>query len=277
MHEKCKDAVPAIHLIHTVSEVDIVLAVTKLNKPRHFVFEWWSDKHLLVRLDLHKKDNEEKAIDILTTRMPKLLREFKNTRAEKEVCLILVNGNAVVRTSPDREWNLMHPGDGHVLVYTDTLIRYPWDPDFNPHRYKTFPNRFEADYFARRRIGTFYRSVEVLSEKGIKIIIKRLVPLRWETHIEDLFRNCSHQKEVLENLYRRIMGSDWDRAEKIHGWPRVHPKDHYRLSKMFVEFDLEHHPDVLPGGLWTSAGFSSDSSVPEGNVDLSGIEIEYQV
>ncbi|MBX6424166.1 hypothetical protein [Thermosulfurimonas sp. F29] len=279
LREKGKSAVLATLLVHTMADGDVFLAGSKLDKLRHFVFEWWGKEDLNLRhLDLEKRDHQEEAIEYLTEQMPAIFEGFRRVFNERERHLVLINGDAISRVVPHRKWNEERPGENKVRPYMFPLYRNPWEEDFPWGNYLVFPNQFEADYFARCRLPLLYwRDVAILSETGRKEFIKRLVPLRWETHIEPIFEQALHQREALETLYREVFGVDFDRAKTIIGWPRVNPKDHYRLTKLFSEFDRKCHPDVLPGGLWMNAGFSADESVPEGYADLSGIVIKFEV
>ena len=93
--------------------------------------------------------------------------------------------------------------------------------------------------------------------------------------VEEVFRNSTHQGEVLEKLYRMVF-PDWDRIERLEGWPVVNRGTWKHIAKLFMEFDKKHHPEVLPGGLWLNKGFSWDDEVPAGYVDLERCKIIYK-
>jgi len=81
------------------------------------------------------------------------------------------------------------------------------------------------------------------------------------------------QGDALVAIYRLAFGSDWDRAVKVDGWPACNKETWKAISKLFMEFDRVHHPDVLPGGAWMNSGFSSldGEGLEDWQVRLCGI------
>jgi len=73
--------------------------------------------------------------------------------------------------------------------------------------------------------------------------------------IDSLFESCTHQEDVLMGLYKMVF-PNWDAVKSIQGFPKVSRKTSFYISGKFIEFDKEHHPDVLNGGLWLNSGFS---------------------
>lgn len=77
--------------------------------------------------------------------------------------------------------------------------------------------------------------------------------------ISKFFAICTNQLEVWQLLYSHVH-PDWDDIVKMIGYPQISYATNNELMKNFIEFDRRFHPDVQPGGLWMSAGFSSLNS-----------------
>ena len=278
--EKGRDAVLSDLLVNVQVGSDVFMGGSKLDKLRYFTFEWWAKKHgrdFLVDLKSEKsKPAMEHAVAFLTKYMKEILDEFQRTLNEKEEHIILVNDRPVVKATPDRSWNRWSPGDARVKVYTyASLIESPWDENFPWKRCLVFPNRFEAEYFARCRLSGNFDAITLVSEKGREEVIKYTKEFSWFV-VQSVFKSASDQREVLSKLYDYVTNFRFKKARKVVGYPRLNPEDHKRITELFMEFDRKHHPDVIPGGLWLNAGFSSDKSVPKGHADLSGMIVEYE-
>lgn len=74
--------------------------------------------------------------------------------------------------------------------------------------------------------------------------------------VKELFETCDHQADVLIGIYRMVF-PEYDFIEAFDGWPKINPETSKEISRMFMDFDQVHHPDVLNGGLWMNCGFSS--------------------
>ncbi len=92
--------------------------------------------------------------------------------------------------------------------------------------------------------------------------------------VDSLFKSSRHQNEVIDGLHKMIF-PDWDEVEKMEGWPTVNPETWKYIAWRFREFDIKHFRDVVPGGAWVNRGFSSDTSVPAGYVDISTCKLKY--
>jgi hypothetical protein len=64
------------------------------------------------------------------------------------------------------------------------------------------------------------------------------------------------QEAVLIALYRTVL-PDWDRIEKLNGWPSCNKNTWKYIAKRFMEFDSHHHPECVAGGAWMNTGFST--------------------
>ncbi len=97
-----------------------------------------------------------------------------------------------------------------------------------------------------------------------------------EEEITNIFSTAETQQQAALALYRKAL-PDYDRLEKIEGYPRVSHSTAVRLFDLFINFDKEHHPDVMPGGLWLDCGFagSAEGNLPDWTVDLSRVKLHY--
>lgn len=92
--------------------------------------------------------------------------------------------------------------------------------------------------------------------------------------IDGVFDNAASQEDYLLAIYRRCI-HDWDEhqgeAWKLRGWPRIHNKTWEYIARKAMDWDRQH-VSALPGGAWINWGFSSDNTLAEWDVDVSGIE-----
>jgi hypothetical protein len=95
--------------------------------------------------------------------------------------------------------------------------------------------------------------------------------------VERIFKESKHQRQAADELSRLVF-PNYDNISKIHGYPRVSQETSVRLFEQFIAFDREHHPDVLPGGLWLNCGFSGTCSrdLPDWSVDASQVRLHRQ-
>jgi len=68
-----------------------------------------------------------------------------------------------------------------------------------------------------------------------------------------------HQFDACLLLYKEVL-PDWDRIEKVDGYPQVTKKTNEYIFRKFMDFDDKHHKNVLRGGLWMNNGFGTCSA-----------------
>lgn len=66
---------------------------------------------------------------------------------------------------------------------------------------------------------------------------------------------ASDQGQVLINLYKLVF-PEWEIIKQIDGFPEVGEELDVLILDLFVKFDRETHPGILPGGIWINSGFS---------------------
>ena len=78
--------------------------------------------------------------------------------------------------------------------------------------------------------------------------------------LQEIFETAEHQERALIALYRMLI-PDWNRLERLEGFPVVGQEMWQYICQLFIDFDQKHHPRVLNGGLWIHAGFSSSADL----------------
>jgi len=78
--------------------------------------------------------------------------------------------------------------------------------------------------------------------------------------LQQIFEQAEHQERALIELYRMVI-PDWDRLERLEGFPLVGKEMWQYICQLFIDFDQKYHSRVLNGGLWIHAGFSSSADL----------------
>ena len=92
--------------------------------------------------------------------------------------------------------------------------------------------------------------------------------------ILNIFQSGRTQSEVLVEIYKLAL-PEWDRIEKVHGFPEVGTEFWNFICREFVEFDRRHHPRVFAGGLWLNNGFQSNPKLDPWELSLANCTVEY--
>ncbi len=95
-----------------------------------------------------------------------------------------------------------------------------------------------------------------------------------QERIDRIFEQASHQSECIVNIYK-IVFPDWDRIDRIGGYPTVGCEMWLYICKKFIEFDKTHHPECLNSGIWINNGFSSSKSLNDWEIDMSKCSVTY--
>jgi hypothetical protein len=79
-----------------------------------------------------------------------------------------------------------------------------------------------------------------------------------ENKVRVLFDTCETQGIVLLELLKMIYPDieSWDKSLRLNGWPEVNEHTNDILYRLFIEYDKNHHPEVISGGLWMNRGFA---------------------
>ena len=92
--------------------------------------------------------------------------------------------------------------------------------------------------------------------------------------ITAVFDRCDHQQAVLIDLYKLVF-PEWDCISKIEGYPETGCDLWKFICRLFQEFDRNHHPDCMPGGLWMNTGFSVNSELQPWEVSFKNCRVKY--
>jgi hypothetical protein len=87
-----------------------------------------------------------------------------------------------------------------------------------------------------------------------------------------IFAASANQSEALLRIYALFI-PDWDQVEAVKGWPTLGQDLNDFIARLFIAYDTNHHPEVLPGGVWLNRGFSSSSKLAPWAVDLASCEV----
>jgi hypothetical protein len=90
-----------------------------------------------------------------------------------------------------------------------------------------------------------------------------------ENKVKELFDTCETQGLVLFELLKMIYPDieDWGPDVRLDGWPEANDYTNDTLYKLFIEYDKNHHPEVISGGLWMNRGFAySDEKLEDWEV-----------
>lgn len=93
-----------------------------------------------------------------------------------------------------------------------------------------------------------------------------------KTYIQSIFSKHDHQRKVMADLYKLIL-PDWEKIEKIEGYPEAGRELSIFISKQFMQFDRKHHPGCMPRGAWMNTGFSSKSNLDPWQVSLKNCRV----
>ena len=97
-----------------------------------------------------------------------------------------------------------------------------------------------------------------------------------QKNIDKIFADAKNQHEYWENLYRSAL-PDLDNIVQIAGWPEISEKTGSYIMLKAIEFDREHHPEVMAGGLWMNSGFSVlNKEVPDWRIYTMRVSAEYK-
>jgi hypothetical protein len=107
-----------------------------------------------------------------------------------------------------------------------------------------------------------------LANQGIKSIRDLQV------HLQEIFEESVHQSSVIVKLYKMLF-PDWEKIQRIQGYPSVGKALHEYIFNLFIEFDREHHPGCFCGGAWLNQGFASNEHLDPWEISLGNCKAIY--
>ena len=107
-----------------------------------------------------------------------------------------------------------------------------------------------------------------LTDQGIKSVRDLQV------HLQTIFEKSGHQDSVIVKLYKMLF-PDWEKIQRIEGFPSVGKALDEYIFNLFVAFDQEHHPNVFNGGAWINQGFSTNENLDPWEISLENCKVIY--
>ena len=99
---------------------------------------------------------------------------------------------------------------------------------------------------------------------------------RLKKQIDAIFEQSENQAEAFIGVYRMFM-PEYDEIEHIGpGWPSCGKSLSEYLWDKFIAFDLEHHRDVVAGGLWMNSGFSTRKKLSPWEFSTETCQVAYK-
>jgi hypothetical protein len=95
-----------------------------------------------------------------------------------------------------------------------------------------------------------------------------------ESRIKVIFDQSDNREHVMVGLYRMIF-PQWDRIAMISGFPEVGIELWALIFLLFREFDRKHHPDRIPGEVWSEVGFEENRNLQPWEIRFESCTIEY--
>jgi len=95
-----------------------------------------------------------------------------------------------------------------------------------------------------------------------------------QLHLQKIFEDSDHQDSVIVKLYRMLF-PDWDKIERVEGYPVIGKALWLYICNLFIEFDRQHHPGCLKGGAWINYGFSSTDDLTPWEISLANCTVIY--
>lgn len=96
----------------------------------------------------------------------------------------------------------------------------------------------------------------------------------FQHHLQKIFENSDHQESALANLHKMLF-PDWEKIQRIEGYPEVGQGLWDYICNLFIEFDRENHPDCFKGGLWVNKGFASNDHLAPWEINLENCRVVY--
>lgn len=95
-----------------------------------------------------------------------------------------------------------------------------------------------------------------------------------QRRLQEIFEKAEHQERALIELYRMVI-PDWDRLERLEGFPVVGQEMWKYICQLFIDLDQRHHPGIFKGGLWMNAGFSCSGDLGPWEISMDRCRFIY--
>ncbi len=95
-----------------------------------------------------------------------------------------------------------------------------------------------------------------------------------QRRLQEIFEKAEHQERALIELYRMVI-PDWDRLERLEGFPVVGQEMWKYICQLFIDLDQRLHPEIFKGGLWMNAGFSCSGDLGPWEISMDRCRFIY--
>jgi hypothetical protein len=95
-----------------------------------------------------------------------------------------------------------------------------------------------------------------------------------QRRLQEIFEKAEHQERALIELYRMVI-PNWDRLERLEGFPVVGQEMWKYICQLFIDLDQRLHPEIFKGGLWMNAGFSSSGDLGPWEISMDRCRFIY--
>jgi len=96
-----------------------------------------------------------------------------------------------------------------------------------------------------------------------------------KTEIDAIFANAQNQSYYVMGLYNAAI-DNFNQVEFVDFACSVNRVTSDYIWQKAIEFDKQHHPDVVAGGAWMNRGFSIDKDIGDWVVDVDERKITWK-
>lgn len=96
----------------------------------------------------------------------------------------------------------------------------------------------------------------------------------FQHRLQVIFEQAEHQEAALIGLYKMLI-PDWERIERLEGYPVVGRGLWQYIANLFIDFDQRRHPKIFNGGLWLNQGFSSSDTLGAWEISMDRCNVIY--
>ncbi len=94
--------------------------------------------------------------------------------------------------------------------------------------------------------------------------------------VDKIFENATDSVEALTEIYKLVFRDDWEKIQKMEGWPECGRKTWIYICDKFIELDSKNKENVFQGGLWLNRGFSVNGFMEEWKVNIDNCKITFK-
>ena len=97
---------------------------------------------------------------------------------------------------------------------------------------------------------------------------------KFQHRLQEIFEQAEHEEAALIGLYKMLI-PDWERIERLEGYPIVGRGMWKYIANLFIDFDQRRHPQIFNGGLWVNQGFSPSETLGPWEISMDRCNVIY--